>query len=288
MFSHLFRMVRLFHPSIDTKKAKFQSQCTWRRNEPQHHGLSRHDLEKILVDPDWTKAVFYRDPVSRFVSAFQSKCGHVDEDGQKHCEAAFGPNVTGSVEDFRKAVDEMAMFPEKRKQAFHNPHFAPMARFCGGLKHTLDYYDFVHLLDKKTAPDLVRQLLLHIGVKDDDVEYLIENVVRTGGTHVGVDSEEVEHRLGIRLHKSQTNKASHNTGSRKSFDEYFEHAGRVQLLQHEYKMDYDLFGLPKLDLEDLETWLQVGGNTTAMIAHEKRDPSELPCETRPSPWDTGV
>eukprot|EP00538_Stauroneis_constricta_P012147 CAMPEP_0119546894 /NCGR_PEP_ID=MMETSP1352-20130426/1131_1 /TAXON_ID=265584 /ORGANISM="Stauroneis constricta, Strain CCMP1120" /LENGTH=155 /DNA_ID=CAMNT_0007591647 /DNA_START=47 /DNA_END=510 /DNA_ORIENTATION=+ len=65
MFNHLFRMLRILHPDISGSEASLQAGHLWFRNTPHRHKKSLADLENIFKDPEWTKAVFYRDPIKR-------------------------------------------------------------------------------------------------------------------------------------------------------------------------------------------------------------------------------
>jgi hypothetical protein len=50
-------------------------------------------LKGILANRSWHKAVFFREPLERFLSAFLSKCQRGplrDRDGPQKCRAAFG------------------------------------------------------------------------------------------------------------------------------------------------------------------------------------------------------
>ena len=250
MFNHLWRMVRLLHhPSIQKEEAKFQAKFTWRRNTPSHHNLTVADLEDIVNDPKWTKAVFYRDPVSRFVSAFQSKCGFGDNmNGRKHCIEAFGRNVTdGSIESFHTALDIINEHPE---QVFSNTHWKPMNQHCGGLKTSIDQFQFVHQLDPKTSGRLIRDLLTNIGVESNLTDDLIEYVVRTGGTYRLWEQEQVRQKFGLKMGFSATNRRRHNTGKIFTLSEYFnDDLEKLRSLQSHYEDDYLLFDLPHLGFD---------------------------------------
>mmetsp|Transcript_4225 Transcript_4225/g.8172 ORF Transcript_4225/g.8172 Transcript_4225/m.8172 type:complete len:276 (+) Transcript_4225:626-1453(+) len=82
-----------------------------------------------MRDPDWHKALFYREPLERFLSAFLDKCVYdlyVPDDKEKfyHCNKAFG--VHGGIE-FGDAVRRLRGITNIR-----DPHFVPQNRHCGG------------------------------------------------------------------------------------------------------------------------------------------------------------
>ena len=181
MFNHLFRMLRLLHPNLqnDFAEASFQAEGTFFRNTPAHHKLDRLGLEMILKDPEWTKATFYRDPMSRFLSAFRSKCERTPDKG-KTCQRVFGDSLIG----FEDALDAMTAVGSR---VFSDEHFAPMSFFCGGLRNTLENYDLVEELNKDTVKSIIRVLFDHIGVNTNTTERMISSVVRTGGTNLEED-----------------------------------------------------------------------------------------------------
>ena len=46
----------------------------WFQFSPAHQGLDFATFQQYLRDSSWRKAVFYRDPMERFLSAYLSKC----------------------------------------------------------------------------------------------------------------------------------------------------------------------------------------------------------------------
>ena len=251
MFSELLRVLRLLHPSMklayNRKEAEFQAETTWNRNTPRHHGLNRTDLLRLVNDEEWTKAIFFRDPVSRFVSGMKSKCGRADPDGVKHCDLAFGEGVIkdASVPSFQRALD---ILDRNTEQVWKNEHWMPMTEFCGGLPTTIHKYDFVNQLNPRTAPDLVRNILLHIGVNANLTNQLINNIVKKGGTARWWQKQQVQKALGISMGFHSMQNQNHNTGTSISMREYFGGSmERLQRLQGHYREDYELFDIPRLD-----------------------------------------
>ncbi len=256
MFNHLFRMLRLLHPDLlkNREEAEYQAQGTWFRNTPSHHNISKSDLEEMLMDKSWTKAAFFRDPATRFLSAYRSKCV-LNENLRRnnHCHEAFGkPKPRWSSVSFDDALFQLSHNPD---QVFGDVHFAPAHRFCGGLDTTLDYYDFVHQLTTSTTPDHIERLFSMLGVDSNTSEYLIENVVRTGGTALDRDEEFLQNLYpnGLHLLGSATQKQGHNTGSNQGniLQSSYGSDENVELMWERYSGDYDLFELPMLTLEEL-------------------------------------
>lgn len=135
----------------------------WYKNTLDKHGLTAH-LPELLRNTTWHKAVFYREPLERFVSAYISKCvPHHDKDPESHCKQAFG-RATVSFQD---AVATIAR-KDKEEGVRHatNRHFMHQHRFCGGLLDTLQYYDTVEQLDAATSHHKVAKMLRAVGIGD--------------------------------------------------------------------------------------------------------------------------
>lgn len=223
-FNEVFRRLRIRY---DPKQAEGGK---WFRNSPEHHGLEKDDLARILVNTTWHKAVFYRDPVERFTSAYASKCGHVDPDGEEHCESQFG---TSSL-PFGDAVQWIADFDATGSGLFgcqddssFDPHFKRIVDFCGGLDQTLQYYDTVEALDMETAHLKVAHLLNHIGIDPSSVE--------------GFDS-----LFPPASETAVLKSRPHVTDAESNMEEYFpldEGGYRRSVLTEHFKPDYRLFGM---------------------------------------------
>jgi len=104
----------------------------------------RSIMPNIGVDPatatrekGWKWAVFVRDPLVRYLSAWGSKCVQREDSGM-NClpEGLFS---SGAVSDFEGHVVASHANPGPN---FLNPHWAPQQDFCGGL-HNASGYDFV-------------------------------------------------------------------------------------------------------------------------------------------------
>ena len=276
MFNHLFRMLRLLHPSLSFEEAQFQAATTWFRNTPEHHHVTKSELEDMLMDPMWTKATFFRDPATRFLSAYRSKCVF-EEDGTGHCRHAFGsPHPPSTMVSFDQALLELNENPD---EVFENEHFSPAHLFCGGLGTTLDYYDFVHQLRKPTSPDHIQRLLSRLGVDSNVSEALIQNVVKTGGTALDRDQELLRERYPqeVTLRGHWTQEKEHNTGSNERNvlqDSYGGTQFGLQMIYKHYGLDYDLFQLPRLGLQELQE---------AAAQDERKAPLQDPSKPPPMP-----
>lgn len=174
-FQELFRRVRGRHEPEQT------SGDPWFRNSYAVHGWTKQQLECALVDPSWHKAVFVRDPVDRFVSAWSSKCRGADKDGYELCNVQFG---TKSLRLDEAATKIAAFDMQVKNQAANHtgasagpvlrdpdfdPHWKLQSDFCGGLRKTIHLYNTVEVLTRRNSRDKVLNLLDTVGVQPSDV-----------------------------------------------------------------------------------------------------------------------
>lgn len=154
-FQDLFRFARSVHDPSQLK-TKYSA------NTPAHHNLTVKDLDKMLRDGSWHKAVFLRDPLERFASAWNSKCvpDQGDKDGPFVCKKQFGvsnlsfPSAVLAVADF-----DLQYSIHHARKVFNN-HFQAMSHYCGGLGHTVHHYNTVEVLtnDGLTRAKVVNML----------------------------------------------------------------------------------------------------------------------------------
>ncbi|KAG5179024.1 hypothetical protein JKP88DRAFT_327526 [Tribonema minus] len=131
----------------------------WGRNDMHSHNMTLPQLADLVYDDTWHKAVFYREPLVRYLSAYRSKCEVGHDDGFELCTALFGkPNPT-----FAEAVERLTQDPP-----VDNPHFRPQVDFCGGLGAILPQFQTVEALDPRTSRDAVAALLRRVGVADPE------------------------------------------------------------------------------------------------------------------------
>lgn len=158
----------------------------WYLNTPEMHKMEKGALERILVDSTWHKAVFYREPLERFLSGYRSKCEPGHDFDMGHCASEFDPefrtqdhvdehgNENASIWhrikpkniSFVDAVTHLAQLDrdEKAEDQQVDVHWKRQARFCGGLENTLQYYDTVEELRVETARRKVIKMLTKVGV----------------------------------------------------------------------------------------------------------------------------
>lgn len=225
-FNDVFSQLRKRH---DPKIIRTQGNKGWFQNSPYYRWYTKHDLEKILVNRSWHKAVFFRDPVERFVSAYRSKCMHSDYyDGNYFCHQAFGSD-NASFADAAAAMFDRRNWTDEDEMV--NEHFKRQGSFCGGLHNTLQYYDTVEELKFDTAREKTSKLLRTIGadpawIQDYDTLFPPPNA---GLTH-----------------------SNHTTHTKKHLKEYFpdDHPEVLSELFVYYEDDYRLFNLSRPKWQD--------------------------------------
>lgn len=274
MFNDLFRVLRMVHlvlaknNATNTDELKYQAKQLWFRNTPKHHSLSSSDLERIMINPNWTKAVFFRDPASRFLSAYRSKCGRKDRNGARQCKTVFGSKITsqkGSADAFHEFFHNYQQNNTNNQvhQRFKmsNPHFNPMSKFCGGLNNTLEYYDFVHQLKPSTSVQHIRKLLVDIvGVPQSQWDdYGLEELIQTGGHSFATLLQQQLGGAGMHVQQGSI-PSDHNTGTgtKETLEHFFDpsKSDAIKILHELYFEDYELFRLAKLNIKELQEWLQ--------------------------------
>ena len=127
----------------------------WFLNDFRRRGLKMRDVIGLLGNESWHKAVFYRDPVDRFVSAYISKCVLRSKDkfsrkGSRHCKDIFG-NRTATFHQALKVVSQVS--------AIGNAHWLQQFQFCGDLRKHLSSFETVELLEPGTMNLKVKRML---------------------------------------------------------------------------------------------------------------------------------
>lgn len=156
-FNDVFSQLRM---RFDKTAVRTEGPEGWLQGSLYTLGIGKEQIEAMMVNKSWHKAIFYRDPVERFVSAFRSKCEGADGDGDYFCSQAFDSKYS----TFHEAVDKL--FAKRHEPWWNetvNEHFKRQSSFCGGLHNTIQYYDVVERLDVDTARDKTINLLNKIG-----------------------------------------------------------------------------------------------------------------------------
>eukprot|EP00587_Corethron_hystrix_P008711 CAMPEP_0113299348 /NCGR_PEP_ID=MMETSP0010_2-20120614/1423_1 /TAXON_ID=216773 ORGANISM="Corethron hystrix, Strain 308" /NCGR_SAMPLE_ID=MMETSP0010_2 /ASSEMBLY_ACC=CAM_ASM_000155 /LENGTH=320 /DNA_ID=CAMNT_0000152573 /DNA_START=222 /DNA_END=1184 /DNA_ORIENTATION=+ /assembly_acc=CAM_ASM_000155 len=138
------------------------------------HPQNYADLKQILLDPVWKKAVFYREPLSRFLSAYLFSC-RGDAKWRWMCKDIFGSydaslsTAVAFLRSFRVAVGSDGNY--QYDYSMIDEHFRPQSEFCGGnLNETIQFYGIVKELDPSTSRKNVEEIFS---------DYLFENDVLT-------------------------------------------------------------------------------------------------------------
>lgn len=230
-FQSLFRNVRArYDSSLRVGPPYF-------RNRPSVFNLTKADLAHMLVNRSWYKAVFYREPIERFVSAWESKCKGVDEDGREHCQQQFGKsdmNFDDSVAWIQSW--EKVNASQEADDWSWDVHFRRQLDFCGGLPDTLHLYDSIVQLKRDNSREEVAKLLKRVGI----------NVT-------GVDGFEA--LFPMRNDRSWSNQ-SHNTDGQEDMAKYIRTEKPwipMTLITH-YKQDYELFNMTPPDWATAIAW----------------------------------
>ena len=104
----------------------------------------------IFHNKSWHKALFYREPLERFLSGYLDKCIKEQKHGT-YCVNVFGSRNATFDEAVRVLIHQD---PNKLDGHFHS-----QVDFCGGLKHTLPSFDTVERLDPLTSRASVGNML---------------------------------------------------------------------------------------------------------------------------------
>lgn len=119
------------------------------------HGNFTHlDFEEALNSDNWTKAIFLRDPLERFISAYQSKC-------VKPRECGGCMYLERSAED-RPRLSRVS----ERLKGTKNAHFTTQSSLCGGLEDSIGAYNYIgHVSDDTAAVQRQVAEMLSLAVK---------------------------------------------------------------------------------------------------------------------------
>jgi len=146
-------------------------------------GFEHRDI--LGEDSEWTRAVWFRDPLERFLSAYLSKCagGH-EKDGPAACEATFGSRTPSFEAVAATASYHRFTVPSGRR----GDAWRPQSEFCSGT--LLDggaatYGDHTYVLGRRDG--MARQLgalMKAVGYEDPEDEptfryHFVEDVSST-------------------------------------------------------------------------------------------------------------
>jgi len=111
-------------------------------------------IEKIFQDPTATRAVFVRDPMERFASAFMNKCVGISDSGKAFSECPVKSKV------FRDFVEWLLRVP---KMEDLEGHLLPQAYHCQ-LKRRIKGFNIVSAMSKETFTNDMNCVLARAGL----------------------------------------------------------------------------------------------------------------------------
>lgn len=162
---------RFFHHYRSLFSKKYANTDNWwESNSPKAHGYSKKMLSALLVDNQWHKAVVVREPLSRFLSGYQSKCTDGHDNDRHHCKQEFGGNFV----TFTEAVESIA---RKNHSMEINNHWELQYRFCGGLGSTYHYYNTVITYNRTTLREDVTAMLINAKFPVDNKSFVYSHMM---------------------------------------------------------------------------------------------------------------
>lgn len=185
------------------------------RSNLGHFHLKPGDISK---ENGWYKGIFLRDPTVRFLSAHKDKCerGKIDPNSHWCLGTAIDSKAPAShrLQNFHASVEKLAHY------SGGNPHYLPMATFCGGLASDLADFDYVG----------------HLSGSYQHVQNQVREMLKGGGIEFNP--------LYSHLFPSESPKHdAHVTNSASSYDAYFKDLKYKKLVQDYYSEDYHLPGI---------------------------------------------
>lgn len=186
-------------------------------------------VHAVFDDPEATRAVFLRDPVARFLSAFLGKC--IQNPGQGHCLAAPSGFVDGKPVTLQHAV--LWALAQNLTSTYDN-HWKLQLEHCS-LRTTLSFFTFVGMVQKDAYSNDGWCLLSDSGLSEFNIHngkpIFAETTSTDDNIHNGKPATSTDDDERAFLKKSFKSKAA---------EELYAHM----------KDDYDFFGFPKPD------WIQ--------------------------------
>lgn len=184
-------------------------------------GLGISDISK---ENGWKFDYFVRDPLERYLSAFQSKCLPGAENGATNC-CGEPVMLEADISTYVEAFENRVLSDAQGKPEFRNPHWMTQThvvhRHCGWRdQFDPDSADFIELLS-------------------DDVHDKVKDMLMKGNvTHFKQLADKFFPRQGEII-------GTHATSTRSDFETYYKNKTIAQAVVELYKEDYRTFKLPR-------------------------------------------
>jgi len=137
--------------------------ATYLRKILGHHRSDLYaEYDRMIRNASIFKAVFYRDPLERFLSGYLDKCA---KRSRVYCITVFGKEDA----TFEEAVH---ILNDKRDPVHLDGHFHHQRDFCGGLEEYLPHFDFVEQLRRDTPRQKVDEMLCRANVSSNRFDEL--------------------------------------------------------------------------------------------------------------------
>ena len=220
--------------------------------------LPRHRQEEILSSPEWTRAVFFRDPAERLLSAYLDKVVGTThrlqrrQNGQ-NVDTTTTTNITtpSFAQWIESLVNETSQrCPDRRGPSWcWNPHWRPQVYSCGIKPHTthssfLPLFEFVGSLSQ--AANHSKALLQKVGLWDDHGAHYISSPKARGCNALPPNPHTLfPHQPGVSAplgfqQSSRGKHDSHTKGSQNKMDEYYT-PELLAVVQQLYHQDYEVW-----------------------------------------------
>lgn len=182
-FNKLFNALN--YPTDDGMVCDGTHETAWFQSQPQNFGI---ELSEITAENGWKWAVFLREPHSRYLSAWGSKCLQQEDFGincvPSHAYANMSWTEQQQIEMFRSST---RLNYRNQSAMAANPHWANQSSFCGGLGD-LSKFDMVGKLSGDVNSK-VHQMLRMAGANESVADvFFPKRRVEGHGSHLDVKS----------------------------------------------------------------------------------------------------
>lgn len=122
--------------------------------------FGQQGMDSVFRDPAATRAVFVRDPMARFVSAFFNKCASASRGFDLAYNCIIPEEVPTVTRKFRDAVENAL----KLDWDTVNPHWGPQVKHCE-LETRIQSYNMISLIQKETFVEDMNCVLAKAGLE---------------------------------------------------------------------------------------------------------------------------